>query len=50
MSNKVAESGTLKVLKTEVTGVHPYWSNETNDKFRAVHDAYGHLGNVALVL
>ena len=32
----------LKVLKTEATGPHPYWTNEENDKFRAVHDAFGH--------
>lgn len=33
----------LKVMKTSVTGSHPYWSNTTNDKFRAVHDVLGHL-------
>jgi hypothetical protein len=44
MHKQVSETGTLKVLKTEVTGGHPYWSNKTNDMFRAVHDAYGHLG------
>jgi hypothetical protein len=44
MSTKVNETGVLKVLRTEQTGGHPYWSNETNDQFRAVHDAYGHLG------
>ncbi len=32
----------LKVLKTETTGPHPYWTNEENDMFRAVHDAFGH--------
>jgi hypothetical protein len=34
----------LKILKTEATGGHPYLTNEQNDKFRAVHDAFGHLG------
>lgn len=33
----------MRVLKTSVTGSHSYWSDETNDKFRAVHDAFGHL-------
>lgn len=33
----------LKVMKTSVTGSHPYWSDATNDKFRAVHDVLGHL-------
>ncbi len=37
----------LKVLSTESTGGHPYLTNEQNDKFRAVHDFFGHggLGN-----
>jgi hypothetical protein len=34
--------GTLKVLKTETTGAHPLFSDEENDKFRAVHDYFGH--------
>lgn len=32
----------IKVLSTEATGGHPFFSNEDNDKFRAVHDAFGH--------
>lgn len=32
----------LKVLGTHMTGGHPYFSDEENDKFRAVHDAFGH--------
>lgn len=32
----------LKVLKTEATGGHPYFSNADNDKFRFVHDLFGH--------
>ena len=43
MAKDFRENRRLKVLKTEATGGHPYWSNETNDKFRAVHDAWGHL-------
>jgi hypothetical protein len=34
--------GTLKVLKTETTGAHPFFSDEQNNKFRAVHDYFGH--------
>ena len=34
--------GTLKVLKTETTGAHPLFSDAQNDKFRAVHDYFGH--------
>lgn len=33
----------LKILKTEVTGGHPFFTDEQNDMFRAVHDAFGHL-------
>lgn len=44
MHKQVTATGVLKVLKTEATGGHPYWPNEVNDMFRAVHDAYGHLG------
>lgn len=43
MHEQVTKTGVLKILKTESTGGHPYWKNETNDMFRAVHDAYGHL-------
>lgn len=32
----------IKVLKTASTGSHPFFSDEDNDKFRAVHDAFGH--------
>jgi hypothetical protein len=44
MREEVERTGTLKVLRTSSTGGHPYWSDETNDRFRAVHDAFGHLG------
>lgn len=33
---------TLKVLGTHITGGHPVFGNEGNDKFRAVHDFFGH--------
>lgn len=33
----------LKVLRTAATGGHPFFTDEENDMFRAVHDAFGHL-------
>lgn len=42
MVHDLSNNKRLKVLKTEVTGGHPFFSNEDNDKFRAVHDAFGH--------
>lgn len=38
----VANNKTLRVMSTATTGGHPYFSNEVNDKFRFVHDAFGH--------
>ena len=35
-------TGKLRVLKTASTGAHPLFSNQQNDKFRAVHDYFGH--------
>jgi hypothetical protein len=32
----------LQVLKTATTGPHGFFDDNTNDKFRAVHDAFGH--------
>jgi len=34
--------GSLKVLQTETTGAHPLFSDAQNNKFRAVHDYFGH--------
>ena len=44
MRKDFIENKRIKVLKTEVTGGHPFFTNEQNDKFRAVHDIFGHLG------
>lgn len=33
----------MKIMRTAVTGSHPFMTDEQNDKFRAVHDAFGHL-------
>lgn len=32
----------LRVLSTASTGGHPFFTNDQNDMFRAVHDAFGH--------
>ena len=43
----IRDNNTIKVLSSESTGGHPYMSNEQNDRFRAVHDFFGHtvMGN-----
>lgn len=43
MAEDVKTNRRLKVLSTESTGGHALLSNEENDMFRAVHDAFGHL-------
>jgi len=37
------ENRRLKIMQTAVTGSHPLFTDEQNDMFRAVHDAFGHL-------
>ena len=44
MRKDFIENKRIKVMKTEATGGHPFFTNEQNDKFRAVHDIFGHLG------
>jgi hypothetical protein len=39
---KDAAQSKFKVLSTQVTGGHPYFTNDENDMFRAVHDYFGH--------
>lgn len=34
----------MKVLSTRSTGAHPFFSDDENDMFRAVHDVFGHAG------
>lgn len=36
--------GHLKVLDSRSTGGHPFFSDDQNNQFRAVHDAFGHGG------
>lgn len=38
----LAENRRVKVLSSEVTGGHQFFTNEENDRFRAVHDVFGH--------
>lgn len=44
MMRDVAENRRLRVLSTASTGGHPFFTNDENDQFRAVHDAFGHAG------
>ena len=39
---KDANEGRFKVFSTASTGGHPFFSDEQNDMFRAVHDFFGH--------
>lgn len=39
----VTENNRLNVMSTETTGGHSFFTNEENDKFRAVHDYFGHV-------
>jgi hypothetical protein len=41
----VTENNRIKVLATASTGEHPFFTNDQNDMFRAVHDVFGHLGS-----
>lgn len=43
MHADVTQNSRLRVMSTATTGSHAFFSDEENDKFRAVHDAYGHL-------
>lgn len=42
MMDDVENNNRLRVLRTSSTEPHPYLTNEQNDKFRAVHDYFGH--------
>lgn len=35
-------AGRIRTMATATTGPHNFFSNETNDRFRAVHDVFGH--------
>lgn len=39
----VTQNKRIKVFSTASTGGHSFFTDEENDKFRAVHDVFGHL-------
>lgn len=41
----VQNNNRMRVMSTKSTGVHPFFTNDQNDMFRAVHDYFGHLGS-----
>lgn len=43
LADDVRNNHRIRVLGTHATGGHPFFSNEENDRFRAVHDVFGHL-------
>lgn len=43
MHADVTKNSRLKVMSTATTGSHHFFTDEENDRFRAVHDAFGHL-------
>lgn len=45
MRDDVQNNNRMKVYSSASTGGHPLMSDDENDMFRAVHDAYGHLGS-----
>lgn len=45
LKHDVRENQHINVLSTKTTGGHPFFSDDENDMFRAVHDVYGHLGS-----
>jgi hypothetical protein len=45
MMKDVMENNTLKVFKTADDQVHPILTKDANDKFRAVHDYFGHAAS-----
>jgi len=42
MMSDIRDNRRLRVLSTAATGSHPFFTNDQNDMFRAVHDAFGH--------
>jgi hypothetical protein len=38
-------NGRIKSLSTRSTGSHPFFTDDENDMFRAVHDVFGHAGS-----
>lgn len=38
------ENNRIKTLSTAASGSHPFFSDDDNDMFRAIHDVFGHAG------
>lgn len=45
LRHDVTNRNRIQVMSTATTGGHPFFTNEQNDMFRAVHDVFGHLGS-----
>lgn len=45
LHHDVRENNRIQALSTATTGGHPFFTNDENDQFRAVHDVFGHLGS-----
>lgn len=45
MRRDLEENNRIKIYSTNTTGGHPFFGDETNDKFRAVHDVFGHMAS-----
>ena len=45
VKDDVVNRNRMQVLSSASTGGHPFFTNDENDQFRAVHDLYGHLGS-----
>lgn len=43
MRHDVLNNRQIKVMSTATTGGHPFFTNDENDMFRAVHDVFGHV-------
>lgn len=42
MGTDVGQNRRIRTFATQTTGGHEYFSDEENDRFRAVHDVFGH--------
>lgn len=45
LRHDVVHNNRIKTYSTATTGGHPFFTNDQNDMFRAVHDMFGHLGS-----
>lgn len=45
MIHDVAVNRRIRAMSTKTTGGHPFFTNDENDQFRAVHDVFGHAAS-----